>query len=57
MSNRRTFLKQSVLGDGALSPGLLPNELFASGELVKLTEVLFDCAGKMKNPVAVINNL
>jgi len=37
MSNRRTFLKQSVLGGSALTLGLFPNELFASGELVKLT--------------------
>jgi len=39
MSTRRTFLKQSVLGGGAVSFGLLPNELFASGELIKLTVV------------------
>jgi 5'-nucleotidase len=37
MSNRRTFLKQSVLTGGALALGAIPNELFASGELVKLT--------------------
>ena len=37
MSNRRTFLKQSVLGCGALTLGLLPKELLASGEFVKLT--------------------
>lgn len=37
MSNRRTFLKQSLLGGGALSLGLIPKELFASGELVRLT--------------------
>lgn len=37
MSNRRTFLKQTLLGGGALSLGLIPNELFASGELVRLT--------------------
>ncbi len=37
MSNRRTFLKQSLLGGGALSLGLIPQDLFASGELVKLT--------------------
>lgn len=36
MSNRRTFLKQTILGGGALSLGLFPNELFASGELVRL---------------------
>jgi len=35
MSNRRNFIKQSVLGAGALA--FLPNELFASGELVRLT--------------------
>ena len=37
MSNRRTFLKQTVLGGGIMSLGLLPNELFATGELVRLT--------------------
>jgi len=37
MSNRRTFLKQSILGGGALTLGLIPNELFASGEFVRLT--------------------
>lgn len=37
MSNRRTFLKQSLIGGGVLSLGLIPQELFASGELVKLT--------------------
>lgn len=37
MSNRRAFLKQSVLGAGALSLGLIPSELFASGELIRLT--------------------
>lgn len=37
MSNRRTFLKQTALGGGALTLGLFPQELFASGELVKLT--------------------
>jgi len=37
MSNRRTFLKQSILGGGALTLGLIPVELFASGELVRLT--------------------
>lgn len=37
MSNRRIFLKQSILGGGGLTLGLFPNELFASGELIKLT--------------------
>jgi len=37
MSNRRTFLKQSLLGGGALTLGLIPNELFASGELIRIT--------------------
>ena len=37
MSNRRTFLKQSVIGGGAVCLGVFPQELFASGELVKLT--------------------
>lgn len=39
MSNRRTFLKQSALGAGALTLGLFPQKLFASGELLKLTIV------------------
>lgn len=37
MNNRRAFLKQTILGAGALSLGLIPKELFASGELVRLT--------------------
>jgi len=37
MSNRRSFLKKSVIAGGALSLGFFPTELFASGELVKLT--------------------
>ena len=37
MSNRRTFLKQTALGSGAMALGLFPKELFASGEMVKLT--------------------
>ena len=37
MSNRRKFLMQSVLGSGSIALGILPQELFASGELVKLT--------------------
>ena len=37
MNNRRAFLKQTMLGAGALSLGLIPKELFASGELVRLT--------------------
>ena len=37
MSNRRTFLKRAAMSGGALSLGLFPKELFASGELVKLT--------------------
>jgi 5'-nucleotidase len=37
MSNRRTFLKQTALSGGALALGLFPQEIFASGELVKLT--------------------
>ena len=39
MSNRRTFLKQSILGGGAIALGFFPQELFASGELVKLTVI------------------
>lgn len=37
MSSRRTFLTQSILGAGALSLGVIPNELFASGQLVRIT--------------------
>lgn len=37
MSRRRDFLKQALLGGGALSLGLIPTELFASGELIRLT--------------------
>jgi len=37
MSNRRAFLKQATLGGGAIALGLFPQEIFASGELVKLT--------------------
>jgi 5'-nucleotidase len=37
MSNRRTFLKQSLMGSGVLVLGTVPVELFASGELKRLT--------------------
>lgn len=37
MSSRRNFLRQSIVGGGALSLGIWPSEMFASGELVKLT--------------------
>jgi 5'-nucleotidase len=37
MSCRRTFFKQALIGSGGLALGLFPLELFASGELVKLT--------------------
>ena len=37
MSNRRTFLKQAILGGGALSLGLIPKELLAYGDLIRLT--------------------
>lgn len=37
MSGRRTFLKQSVIGAGALTLGMIPPELFASGQLKRLT--------------------
>ena len=39
MSDRRTFLKQVVIGGSALSMGLFPKELFASGELLRLSVV------------------
>jgi len=37
MSNRRTFLKQSLLAGGTLAFGSFPHELFASDDLFKLT--------------------
>jgi 5'-nucleotidase len=37
MSSRRTFIRQTAIGGGAFALGLLPKEIFASGELVKLT--------------------
>lgn len=37
MSSRRLFLKQSVVASGAIGMGLIPGDLFASGELEKLT--------------------
>jgi 5'-nucleotidase len=37
MSSRRTFIKQTAFSGGALALGVLPKELLASGEVVKLT--------------------
>ena len=37
MSNRRAFLKQTVFGAGAVTLGLIPNELLASDEIIRLT--------------------
>ena len=37
VSNRRTFLKQSALGGGALALGFFPQDLLASEDFVKLT--------------------
>jgi len=37
MSSRRNFIRQTAIGGGAIALGLLPKEIFASGELVKLT--------------------
>ena len=37
MSSRRTFLRQTAFGGGAFALGVLPKELLASGEVVKLT--------------------
>jgi 5'-nucleotidase len=39
MSNRRDFLRKIILGAGALSLSSIPDELFASGELVRLSVV------------------
>jgi len=39
MSSRRNFLKQIVIGGSAVSLGLYPKELFASGEILKLSVV------------------
>lgn len=39
MSSRRNFLRQIVIGGGAVSLGLYPKELFASGEVLKLSVV------------------
>ena len=37
MSSRRNFIKQTVLGGSAMSLGLFPQDLLASGELIRLT--------------------
>ncbi|MFA5327221.1 MAG: metallophosphoesterase [Prolixibacteraceae bacterium] len=37
MSTRRTFIKQSILAGSAFALATFPKELFASGELLKLT--------------------
>ena len=37
MNSRRVFLRQSIITGGALALGVFPKELFASGELIKLT--------------------
>jgi len=37
MSSRRNFIRQTAIGGGAIALGLLPKEIFASCELVKLT--------------------
>lgn len=37
MQNRRSFIKQGMFGAAALSLGSIPEELFANGDLLKLT--------------------
>lgn len=39
MNSRRNFIRQAMLGSGALTLGVLPKELFASGELIRLSVV------------------
>lgn len=37
MNSRRTFIRNSVLASGAIASGIFPKELFASGDLIRLT--------------------
>jgi 5'-nucleotidase len=39
MSSRRDFIRKVALGSGALALGVIPKELFASGELIRLSVV------------------
>jgi 5'-nucleotidase len=39
MSSRRSFITNTILGAGAVSLGILPEELFASGDFIKLSVV------------------
>ena len=39
MNSRRNFIRQAALGSGAVAMGLIPKELFASGELIRLSVV------------------
>lgn len=39
MNNRRDFIRKVALGSGALAMGVIPKELFASGELIRLSVV------------------
>jgi 5'-nucleotidase len=39
MNSRRNFIRQVALGSGALTMGMIPKELFATGELIRLSVV------------------
>lgn len=39
MNSRRNFIRKVALGSGALALGVVPKELFASGELIRLSVV------------------
>lgn len=39
MNSRRNFIRKVTLGSGALAIGVIPKELFASGELIRLSVV------------------
>lgn len=39
MNSRRNFIRQAALGSGAMALSLIPKELFASGELIRLSVV------------------
>lgn len=39
VNSRRNFIRRAVLGSGAVAMGVIPKELFASGELIRLSVV------------------